>query len=352
MGNEDIGSHYYRIGDLANAAKAYARMRDYCTTPAHIASTVFRVIAVAIEQRNWMTVSSQIIKIQNLQLKSDDSARYQVMVAPTTGLQRMAAGEYRDAASYFLSTDPALTDQMKSVLSANDIAVYGGLCALASMSRSDLQTKVLDNPRFRNFLEFEPHIRRAISFFVACKYTQCLEILESYRNDYLLDLYLQPHVAQIYRSIREKSIVQYFEPFGCVKLNTMEKVFGEAAMKSSTNGRADVEISSSLMDELVSLVESGRLDARIDIEKQLLVARQPDHRAETYKTAEAMLDKFSHEALLKLTRINMLNAGLELRAPPNKKKGAGSGFAEVLEEDNFMPGPGRASGRVLRSSNA
>jgi COP9 signalosome complex subunit 1 len=352
MGNEDIGSHYYRIGDLASAAKAYARMRDYCTTPAHIASTVFRMIAVAIEQRNWMTVSSQIIKIHNLQLKSDDSARYQIMISPTTGLHRMAAGEYRDAAGYFLDTDPSFTDQMKSVLSANDIAVYGGLCALASMSRPDLQSKVLDNPNFRNFLELEPHIRRAVSFFVACKYTQCLEILESYRNDYLLDLYLQPHVALIYRSIREKSIVQYFEPFGSVKLNTMEKVFGEAAMKSSATVGADVEISSPLLNELVNLVETGRLDARIDVEKQLLVARQPDHRAETYKTAETMLDKFSHEALLKLTRVNMLNAGLELRAPPSKKKGAASGFAEALEEDSYMTGPGRGGGRALRSGNS
>jgi 26S proteasome subunit RPN7 len=34
MGNEDLGSHYYRIGDLANAVKAYSRMRDYCTTSA------------------------------------------------------------------------------------------------------------------------------------------------------------------------------------------------------------------------------------------------------------------------------------------------------------------------------
>merc|ERR1711939_1183957 len=34
MGNEDLGSHYYRIGDLVNASKAYSRMRDYCTTPA------------------------------------------------------------------------------------------------------------------------------------------------------------------------------------------------------------------------------------------------------------------------------------------------------------------------------
>lgn len=352
MGNEDLGSHYYRIGDLVNASKAYSRMRDYCTTPAHIASTAFRIIAVAIEQRNWMAVQSQVLKIQNLQMKQDDSSRYQILVHPTTGLQRMCNGEFRDAANHFLQTDPTVGDQFNSTMSANDVAVYGGLCALASMSRSELQTKVLENVSFRNFLELEPHIRRAISFFVACKYAQCLEILESYRNDYLLDLYLQPHVGRIYRRIREKSIVQYFEPFGSVKLDNMEQVFGQTALKSASAGanNGTNTISMALMDEIVSLIETEKLDARLDIEKNLLVARQPDVRAETYREAEEMLDKFSKDAYLKLMRINMLNAGLETKAPPSKKKGLTSEW----EEDAAMgPGVGRgidlSSGRSLKS---
>ncbi|ETN37163.1 uncharacterized protein HMPREF1541_08153 [Cyphellophora europaea CBS 101466] len=355
MGNEDLGSHYYRIGDLVNASKAYSRMRDYCTTPAHIASTAFRIIAVAVEQRNWMAVQSQVLKIQNLQMKPDDSSRYQVLVYPTTALQRMCAGEYKDAANYFLQTDPAIGDQFNQTMSANDVAVYGGLCALASMSRSELQLRVLENVTFRNFLELEPHIRRAISFFVACKYTQCLEILESYRNDYLLDLFLQPHVGRIYRKIREKSMVQYFEPFGTVNLDNMERVFGEAAVRSNVAGatNGDHRISMALMDEIISLIESEKLDARLDIEKNLLVGRQPNLRAETYKEAEQMLDKFTKEAYLKLMRINMLNAGLETRAPPTKKKGPSSEWEEDAMlasgtgkgiDASLMPG-----GRSLRS---
>jgi COP9 signalosome complex subunit 1 len=346
MGNEDLGTHYYRIGDLVNASKAYSRMRDYCTTPAHIASTAFRIIAVAVEQRNWMAVSNQVLKIQNLQMKPDDANRYAILVPPTTGLQRLSAGEYKDAAASFLVTDPSVGDQFNATMSPNDIAVYGGLCALASMSRSELQARVLDNPSFRNFLELEPHIRRAVSFFVACKYSQCLEILESYRNDYLLDLYLQPHVARIYRKIREKSIVQYFEPFGSVKLDNMEKVFGAAALKSTTsNGTSSATstttISLALLDELVSLIEKGKLDARLDLEKNILVARQPDLRTETYKEAEEMLGKFSKEAYLKLMRIQMTNAGLETKAPAGKKgKGVGGEW-----EDG--PAGGGISGEVF-----
>lgn len=353
MGNEDLGSHYYRIGDLVNASKAYARMRDYCTTPAHIASTAFRIIAVAIEQRNWMAVQSQVVKIQNLQMKQDDAARWQVLVAPTTGLQRLCSGEYKDAATYFLATDPGVGDQFNGTMSSNDVAVYGGLCALASMSRTELQVRVLDNAAFRNFLELEPHIRRAISFFVACKYTQCLEILESYRNDYLLDVYLQPHVNRIYRRIREKSIVQYFEPFGSVRLDNMEKVFGAAALKSTTNGASNGTgtISLALIEELVSLIDTSKLDARLDFEKSLLIANKPDARGETYKEAEEMFDKFGKDAYLKLTRISMLNAGLETKAPPNKKgKGLSADWEDAtMSTGNGGPGLSSDGGRMLRS---
>ena len=59
MGNEDLGSHYHSIGDLNNALKAYSRMRDYCTTPAHIASTSFRIIQVGENDAVWDVLAFQ-----------------------------------------------------------------------------------------------------------------------------------------------------------------------------------------------------------------------------------------------------------------------------------------------------
>src|ERR1700744_3188357 len=195
MGNEDLGTHYYTIGDLNNALKAYSRMRDYCTTAPHIASTAFRIIAVAIEQRNWLAVQSQVHKLRNIQLKPEESTRNNPKMQAATGLQKVSAGDSVEAAISFIGTDSSLGDSYSDVLTSNDVAVYGGLCALASMSRSELQIRVLENSNFRNFRELEPHTRRAITFFCGSKYSQCLEILESYRAEYLLDIYLQPLVA-------------------------------------------------------------------------------------------------------------------------------------------------------------
>ena len=282
MGNEDLGTHYYTIGDLNNAVKAYSRMRDYCTTGPHIASTAFRIIAVAIEQRNWLAVQSQVHKVRNIQLKAEESARNQPKIQAAMGLQQMSSFDYREAALSFVNTDPSLADIYSDVVTSNDVAVYGGLCALASMSRSELQSKVLENSNFRNFLELEPQIRRAITFFCGSKYSQCLEILESYRADYLLDIYLQPLVTDIYKRVRTKSIIQYFQPFSKVTLASMEKMFGGNTMSNGApNGPGARQ---NFLDEIIALIEDGRLGARIDMEHGVLDAIQHNGRAEAQQT--------------------------------------------------------------------
>jgi len=337
MGNEDLGTHYYAIGDLGNAVKAYSRMRDYCTTPGHIASTAFRIIAVAIEQRDWLAVQSQVHKIRNLQMKPEDAARNQPKTNAALGLQQMSAGEYKEAAMNFLNTDASLGDSYNDVLTSNDVAVYGGLCALASMSRSELQTKVLESANFRNFLELEPHIRRAINFFCASKYSQCLEILESYRADYLLDLYLQPLVADIYKKVRTKSIVQYFQPFSKVTLASMEKMFSNSAAPGAPdNGSASSEI---FREELILLIESGKLDARIDLDTGVLVARESNPRADVQRTTTEMFEAFIREARMKLVRLNVINAGLEVKAPQRKKGWDQDPGMDVASWDDAAGGP-------------
>ncbi|KIW48393.1 hypothetical protein, variant 4 [Exophiala oligosperma] len=331
MGNEDLGTHYYTIGDLTNAVKAYSRMRDYCTTASHIASTAFRIIAVAIEQKNWLAVQSQVHKIRNLQMKAEDANRTFPKMQAAMGLQQMSIGEYREAALSFLNIDASISDTYSEVISSNDIAVYGGLCALASMDRPDLQARVLENHSFRNFLELEPHIRRAINFFCATKYSQCLEILESYRADYLLDIYLQPLVSNIYKRIRTKSITQYSVPFSKVTLASMEKMFGDPPYQST------------FLEEIEGLINDGKLDARIDLEHGTLNAVHHDARAEAQQDALDTVERFIRESRMKMIRMHMIDSGLEVK-PPSKKKGWGSDQSDVVNYDDFGGGGGGGGG--------
>lgn len=255
MGHEDLGNHFYASGDLVNAFKSYSRMRDFCTAPKHILDMSLQIIRVCIEQGNYMSVQSHIAKIRNLSRTSEEEEALKPKLCVAMGLTQLASGAFRDAAKSFLECPPTLGASYNDVISSNDVAIYGGLCALASMERGQLKKEVLDNNDFRNFLELEPQMRKAISYFHTAKYSNCLQILEEYKNDYHLDIHLQKHVNRLYEMIRSKGIVQYFIPFSCVTLSSMAEAFATSEK--------------TLERELVGMIGKGILDARIDTKNRV-----------------------------------------------------------------------------------
>jgi len=255
MGNEDLGKHYQAIGDLPRAFEAFSRMRQDVSLPKHIVDVSKHLIEVAVEQRNWISVTSNVQKIKGVQTTEDDFKSIQPYLAAADGLAHMDTGEYYAAARLFLSAEAGMGSSCNTIISPNDIAVYGGLCALASMDRNEIQTKVLENSAFRTYLELEPHIRRAISFFVNSRYSACLSILEAYRADYLLDIHLHKHIEELYHLVRSKSIVQYFIPFSCVTLESLNSAF------AAPGKTVDKELS--------KMIERKELDARIDTQNKV-----------------------------------------------------------------------------------
>ncbi|KAL4936494.1 hypothetical protein BDV06DRAFT_204915 [Aspergillus oleicola] len=343
MGNEDLGQHYHQAGDLTNAFKAYSRMRDFCTTSSHIASMLFKVITVAIERGDWLSVQSNVHRLRGQAAKPEEQTKHQPKMSAALGLSQLQGGSYLEAANSFISTDPSLGDTYNEVISSNDVAVYGGLCALASMDRNELQRRVLDDSSFRNFLELEPHIRRAISFFCNSKFRPCLEILEAYRADYLLDIHLQRHVQTLYTRIRTKSIQQYLVPFNRVSLDSMAKIF-VLNPTPSTNQPTTSESTSNpaFVEELITLIQDGTLDARIDLEKYVLVSSQGDKRVEVQEVVLDSLDNYIREAHIRLLRSNIIRAGLEVRPVGDERRAK-------VEEGRGKRGHG-AIGNLLRAT--
>ena len=353
MGCEDLGRHYHLIGDLSNAIKAYAKERESVQTPAHIAIMNMHLMHVSIDQGNWLSVQSSVQKLRSLSSSNSggeiDSA--QPKLAAAMGLAQMATGSYKDAAISFLATNPRMLqaklddpndpDAYNEILTPNDIAVYGGLCALASMDRNELQIRVLENSNFRNYLELEPHIRRAISFFVSSKYSSCLQILESYKSDYLLDLYLYPHLSEIYFRVRSKAIVQYFIPFSRVTLTALATAFNT---DETTIERT-----------LVDMIGNGTLDARIDLQERVLLAKRVDDRREVHEGALAMAKEYERTLQLRLLRMEIINAGLEVKPPAGKDVMSMSsltnprGGPSSMVGDVFMGMDAKGKGTNLRS---
>ena len=354
MGYDDIGRHYHEIGDLAEAAKAFSRERDYCQNSAHVSVMNFRLVHVYIDQQSWLSVESGVQKLRSLHKPSDtersssststitESEKMSAKLSAAQGLAHMANKNYHAAALAFLECHPCMlqaklddpTDELayNEVLTPNDVATYGALCALATFDRAQLQARVLDNARFRAYLELEPHLRRAVAGFVGLKFADCLAALHAHRADYLLDPHLAPHYADLVARVRSTALVLHCAAFSRVALADMAAAF-----------RTDV---AALTPELVRLVAAGGLDARLDLERGVLEKNRVDRRRAVYREAVRAAEDYEAALHQKMYRVAVVNAGLEVKPPKGHAEGRGN--AVPLGGD-LMGMDGGGSRRSLRA---
>ena len=328
MGYQDLGKHYQSIGDLPSSIKSFNKMHDFMTSNAHLVTMIMHNIQVSVDQRNWYNVMMNTSRIwSHGQTKYEEAKKQSAKLTAALGIAQLASHNFKAAAEEFISTDPRMAqaklddpndeESYNEVITPNDIAIYGGLSALASFTRWELQTKILENKTFRAYLELEPHIRRAVSFFIASKYSACLSILESWKPDYLLDIYLQPCLEEMYFRIRGKAIQQFFIPFSCVTLSGLAEAF-------NTN-EATIEI------ELTQMIKDGSIRARVDLVERVLLAIKIDKRAEVHKHVSQMAKDYERTAHLRVLRMAILNAGLAVR-PAKDKMGMGMAISGGSQE--------------------
>ena len=345
MGYDDMGRHLQQIGHLADAIKAFNKERDYCQLPQHVAIMYTRLVNASVEAESWISVETNVQKLKGLSLKAAETEKMEAKLSAAAGLAQLASSNYKNAALSFLECNPRMVqarlddpnsdEAYNEVLTPNDVATYGAICALATMDRNELQVLVLDNSNFRNYLELEPHLRRAISAFVACKYSLCLEILESYRPDYLLDVYLSRHFTELFNLVRNKAIIQYFVPFSAVTFSSLASSFN-----------AD---EGTIVKTLAELIKSEALPARLDIEKGLLVANKVDARTDMYEQTMATARDYERTLHLRLLRMEIIQAGLEVKPAltkglPMSQSGLGADTLMGYDQSNVRNARSGAKG--------
>ena len=127
---------------------------------------------------------------------------------------------------------------------------------MAAFDREDLKTRLLDNSDFKTYLELEPHIREAAQAFHSAHYSVTLDILDRHRPDFIADIFLSPHVDILYKEIRQKALVQAFNPYATLELATLSSLFSTPVPE--------------LAAEMVQLIETGKIKARLDSQKNVL----------------------------------------------------------------------------------
>lgn len=345
-GQDDLGDHFLDCGELENAFEAFSKSREYAVTHRNQINQCLNMIRVSILLKRWAVVSNHVLKAQS-QPNSDNPPNPAVAtkLACAAGLFELNSRKYKKAAKYFLSANfdhftqpgssvahaasnrgPPVAGPSGSGISGSsssfvgsfsntyherdipssvaqtellapvNIAVYGTLCALATFSRQELSNQLINSAAFKQFAELDPHTREAVSRFHESKYASCLSILHDIKNVLLLDMYLAPHVERLYRAIRNKALVQYFEPYSIANMHTMAAAFNTTV--------------SDLEKEVITLIYEGHIKARIDSHCKILYAKNTDLRTMTFERAIKMGKQWQRQTQALITRTAILNAGL------------------------------------------
>uniref|UniRef100_A0AAA9S1F3 COP9 signalosome complex subunit 1 n=4 Tax=Bovinae TaxID=27592 RepID=A0AAA9S1F3_BOVIN len=309
-GHDDLGDHYLDCGDLSNALKCYSRARDYCTSAKHVINMCLNVIKVSVYLQNWSHVLSYVSKAESTpeiaEQRGERDTQTQAILTKlkcAAGLAELAARKYKQAAKCFLLASFDHCD-FPELLSPSNVAVYGGLCALATFDRQELQRNVISSSSFKLFLELEPQVRDIIFKFYESKYASCLKMLDEMKDNLLLDMYLAPHVRTLYTQIRNRALIQYFSPYVSADMRKMATAFNTTV--------------AALEDELTQLILEGLINARIDSHSKILYARDVDQRSTTFEKSLLMGKEFQRRAKAMILRAAVLRNQIHVKSPPRE----------------------------------
>ncbi|KAI9204230.1 putative cop9 signalosome complex subunit [Polychytrium aggregatum] len=298
MGYSDLGSHLYECGDLVGALRNYNKTRDYCTTAKHIIEMCMNVIKVCIELGSYSHIPSYIAKAEAVPDIPEKTAAAGLFKC-ASGLVSLDLGNFKRAAKSFLEITFDPSGSYTTLLSPNDVAIYGGLCALASFDRTELRVHVFENTSFKHFLELEPQVQELLTSFFNSKYTSCLELLGKMKNDFLLDINLSIHVDTLYSNIRKKALAQYFTPFSSVDMKKMATAFNTSVAE--------------LEREIVGLITEKQIQARVDSHNKVLRLKSNNQRSAIFSKSLKMGESYKREVSLAIARLKLIRADMIVR---------------------------------------
>ncbi|GLV42287.1 COP9 signalosome subunit 1b [Carabus blaptoides fortunei] len=329
-GHDDLGDHYLDCGDLSNALKCYSRARDYCTSGKHVVNMCLNVIKVSVYLQNWSHVLSYVSKAEATPDFSESQGKDTNQIILTrlkcaAGLAELATKKYKSAAKHFLQANLDHCD-FPEMLSCSNVAMYGGLCALATFDRHELQKNVIFSSSFKLFLELEPQLRDIIFKFYESKYASCLKLLDEIKDNLLLDMYIAPHVNTLYTQIRNRALIQYFSPYLSADMRKMATAFNRTVL--------------ALEDELMQLILDGQIQARIDSHNKILYAKDVDQRSTTFEKSLQMGKEYQRRTRMLILRAAVLKNQIHVKSPQRESSGqsgemsVASGSSGVLAPRN------------------
>ncbi|KAF9452084.1 PCI-domain-containing protein [Macrolepiota fuliginosa MF-IS2] len=338
MAHRDLAEFYRSIGEYQQSLRHHTKSREFCATSQHVLDMCLSVLELLIEQRNYSHLSTYVFKAEAALDATAASAAGNggaSATAPASGagpstsgtgpnakkraptekeivqskldlasaLSHLGQGNHEKAAQSFLRIGGAreLGDWVGKLVTQSDIAIYGTLCGLASMSRGAIKVQLLDNPAFGLYIEQEPYVRELLEAYINSNFKTALELLSRYSTRHYIDIHLSQHVHGLTSLIKNNAVVLYFQPFASIKLDRMSQAFGWTV--------------DMVEEHIVNLIQSGEIHGRVDSQNKILYAKKTDYRGDLFaRTIQAGNDILSANRKV-LLRMRLQQADLIVKAP-------------------------------------
>lgn len=323
MAHRDLGDFYLSTGDFSASLKHFTKSRESCTTSQHVLDMYMSIIELLILQRNYSHISTYVFKADaaldgaiappnggnnnqsatSNNKKTPERIKWQSKLDLASALSQLGQGNYDKAANSFLNLGSLadLGDWIGKLVAPGDIAIFGTLCALASLPRSSIKSRLLQSDAFLIYIEYEPYVRELLEAYMNSKFSTVLELLERYSTRHHVDIYLSSHMKVLMDLIRSHALVLYFQPFSSIKLDRMATAFGWTV--------EHVE------QEVVELIQSGAIRGRIDSQNKILKAKETDARADLFTRASRVGKDVQATNRKLLLRMRLQQADLIVKAP-------------------------------------
>lgn len=332
MGHRDLGDFFRAIGDSAQAMKHYTKSREFSTTSVHVLEMCLSVLELLMEQESYSQLQNFVYKAESVIDPSagippgdaakavlgrgtrmklpagsapafEDSPIVASKLQVANALGFLGRGSYEQAARAFLQAGTQLGDWSR-MITPGDMAVYASLCSLATLSRSAVKTLVLEDEKFRVYLEQEPYMRDILEAYMNSKFKTVLELLERHSARHLLDIHLWPHVQHLTTRIRRRAIILHFQPYASVQLSRMADTFGLPVAE--------------LEKEVIGLIQDGEIAARVDSTAKVLKAKNKDQRAALFARALSVGEDAQAQSRKILLRMRLVQNNLVVHEPKGK----------------------------------
>lgn len=283
-----IGRLHYDIGNLNEAMKFFLKCKDFLTKPAHHAEMYLDLISVSLDLDQFFNASNFISKVAD----ASASTITQSKLKAASGLVALHGGNFYEAAKHFMEVDPELENHFCNVISAEDIAFYGGLCALASFKRNDMKKLVVEKKNFiNNFLILIPPLRSLCIDFYNGSYGSCIKTLESMKARMAMDLFLRYQAETLTKRIFEQLILQYSTPYDVLDIVKMAHVFDTD----------DTTIETSV----AHLIADGKLSAKIDLVNKRVLRSQRNKRMDLLVKVTESIEKHLSDVKRDIFRLSL-----------------------------------------------